>query len=146
MILRRKMMIICMNLSGTKYYNDNVLPPWPNAKELRISAVNNVPNAQHLQISDIQYVKRNIYNASSWCPLGNAKWLSKIRKLYKCTFLSWPSLHLNYFYPQKPRAEFTLKLFLPEINVGRVYNRPFEKFYSSSRVYNRPLPVQESAA
>jgi hypothetical protein len=32
-------MIICMNLSVTKYYNDNVLPPWPNAKELRISIV-----------------------------------------------------------------------------------------------------------
>jgi hypothetical protein len=32
-------MIICMNLSGTKYYNDNVLPQWPNAKELRISAI-----------------------------------------------------------------------------------------------------------
>jgi hypothetical protein len=22
-----------------KYHNDNVLPPWPNAKELKISAV-----------------------------------------------------------------------------------------------------------
>jgi hypothetical protein len=85
MILRRKMMIICMILSGTKYYNDNTLPPWPNAKALRISAVgqtkffvNNAPDAQDQQVSDIQYVKRNIYNASSWCHLGNAKRFSKI--------------------------------------------------------------------
>jgi hypothetical protein len=37
------------------------------------SAANNIPDAQDLQVSDIQYVKSNIYNASSWCPLGNAK-------------------------------------------------------------------------
>jgi hypothetical protein len=27
------------------------------------------------------------------------------------------------------RAEFTPKLFLPEKNTGRVYNRPFETFF-----------------
>jgi hypothetical protein len=42
------------------------------------SKVNYVPDAQDLQVSDNQYVKKNIYNASSWCPLGNAKRFSKI--------------------------------------------------------------------
>jgi hypothetical protein len=44
-----------------------------------------------------------------------------IRKLYICTFLSGPSLHLNYFYLQKLLAEFTPKLFLPAKTSGRVY-------------------------
>jgi hypothetical protein len=36
------------------------------------------------------------------------------------------------------RAEFTPKLFLPTKNMGWVYNRPFENFFFSGRVYNRP--------
>lgn len=36
------LMIICMNLSATKYYNDNVLPLWPNLKQLRISVLGQI--------------------------------------------------------------------------------------------------------
>jgi hypothetical protein len=46
---------------------------WSRQNKIFCSAVHNVPDAQDLQVSDIQYVKKNIYNASSWCPLGNSK-------------------------------------------------------------------------
>jgi len=59
-------MIINTNLSRTKFYNDNVLPPWPNCNrpnKIVCSAVNNIPDAQDLQVSDIRYVKMHMYNA-----------------------------------------------------------------------------------
>jgi hypothetical protein len=89
-------------------------------KKFFCSAVNNVPDAQDLQV--IFSMLKGIYTMPPrgvlWVMLnGSQKYYKKIIQMY--IFI---------------RAEFAPKLFLPEKNIGRVYNRPFEHFFSSSRV------------
>jgi hypothetical protein len=89
------------------------------------SAVNNVPDTQDLQV--IFGMLKGIYTM----PPSGVLWvmLKGSQKYYKkiiCTFLSGSSLHLNYFYLKKTRAEFTiylLNIFFPraEFTIAQKY-------------------------